>query len=320
MKSFALISDYLDDLLCTEFSVLLLMQVAAILSTRLRSSKPFACEHCSYTARNSFKLALHRKSQHLGERKYTCDRCNFETNIQKDYKVHLKLQHLAATVEKKLYSCAHCPEFRCTNLKVLDQHVIDNHKNIRKFHCEECSYSSNYLNTFRRHQKAHQGIPGSYLCPDCPKSFDVDAKLRSHMLVHTDDKNFVCDECAAKFKRKDDLKVHMRIHLPDEIRAAEKAKKLTKVCDTCGKKFEKNWKLKRHMVVHTKDSNNSFVERAAAAAPRWHSSKAEVVSEEQKFIVLNETKFVSADGKYVTTEAKFVQDRIVFNQIQFTDV
>jgi hypothetical protein len=110
----------------------------------------------------------------------------------------------------------------------------------------------------------------------------------------------------------------MRIHLPEEVRAVEKAKKLTKVCDTCGKKFEKNWKLKRHMVVHTKDSNNAFAERTTA--PRWHSSKAMAMPEEQKFIVLNEAKFVSPDGKYVTTEAKFVQDRIVFNQIQFTDV
>jgi hypothetical protein len=138
------------------------------------------------------------------------------------------------------------------------------------------------------------------------------------MLVHTDDKNFVCDECAAKFKRKDDLKVHMRIHLPDEVRAAEKARKLTKVCETCGKKFEKNWKLKRHMVVHTKDNNGgvAFGERATTtAAPRWHAAKTEAVAAammvmpevEQKFIVLNEAKFVSADGKYVTTpEAKFV--------------
>jgi ribosome biogenesis protein Tsr3 len=73
----------------------------------------------------------------------------------------------------------------------------------------------------------------------------------------------------------------MKIHLPADIRAVEKAKKLTKECETCGKKFEKNWKLKRHMVVHTKDSSNAFVELVA-------EPKAEVVvPEEQKFIVMN---------------------------------
>jgi transposase len=115
------------------------------------------------------------------------------------------------------------------------------------------------------------------------------------MLVHKDDRNFGCDECAAKFKRKDDLKVHMKIHLPADIRAVEKAKKLTKECETCGKKFEKNWKLKRHMVVHTKDSNNAFAERVAE--PSWHSIKAEdVVPEDQKFIVMNDAKSVTAES------------------------
>jgi hypothetical protein len=170
----------------------------------------------------------------------------------------------------------HCPKFLCTSRKVLDQQIIiHNHKNIRNFHCAECTYFSNYLNNFKFHQKVHQGIPANFPCPYCSKSFYLEARLRSHMLVHTDDKNFGCDECAAKFKRTDNLKAHMRIHFPADIRAVEKVQKLTKECEKCGKKFEKNWKLKRHMVVRTKDI----------------ISKAEVVAEEQVFIVLNDAKF-----------------------------
>ena len=59
----------------------------------------------------------------------------------------------------------------------------------------------------------------------------------------------------------------------------EKVKKLTKECEACGKRFEKNWKLKRHMVVHTKDI----------------ISKAEVVAEEQMFIVTNDAKFETVE-------------------------
>ena len=224
-----------------------------------------------------------------------------------------------------------------SNKKMLDQHIIEVHKNVRKYHCEECSYTSNYLNNFQRHTAAHQGIQGNFLCPQCPKSFYVEAKLRSHMLVHSDDKNFVCDECAAKFKRKDDLKVHMKIHLPDEIRAIEKAKKLTKVCDTCGKKFEKNWKLKRHMIVHNKET--TMVEKSA---PRWQSTKMITLPEEQKYIVftsdakfietvstekyitgdriLVEPKFTEGEEKFITVDGKLVTgERIVFNQIQYTE-
>jgi hypothetical protein len=131
---------------------------------------------------------------------------------------------------------AHCPEFLCINRKVLDQHNIHNHKNVRKFHCTECSYSSSYLNNFKGHPKVHQGIPANFPCPYCPKSFYLEARLRSHMLVHTDDKNFGCDECAAKFKRKENLKAHMKIHLPVDIRAVEKVRKLTKECETVREK------------------------------------------------------------------------------------
>jgi hypothetical protein len=58
-------------------------------TTRSSRLKPFACDQCAYSARTSFKLDLHRKSQHLGERKYACDMCTYETNIQKDFKVGL---------------------------------------------------------------------------------------------------------------------------------------------------------------------------------------------------------------------------------------
>ncbi len=45
--------------------------------------------------------------------------------------------------------------------------------------------------------------------------------------------------------------------------------------------------------MHTKDSNSAFVEQVA-------EPKAEVVvPDEQKFIVLNDAKFVTADGDKV---------------------
>ena len=252
-------------------------------------------------------------------------------------KMHLKRIHGLGIEGRKPHLCSHCNVFQSSNKKLLDLHIIEVHKNVRKYHCDQCNYATNYLNNFQRHQKAHMGIPGNFLCPHCPKNFYVEAKLRSHMLVHTDDKNFVCDECAAKFKRKDDLKVHKKIHLPDEIRAIEKAKKLTKVCETCGKKFEKNWKLKRHMVVHNKEAL-AVVDKTAA--PRWQSNKIIALPEEQKYIFLtNDAKMVETtekfitdriivepkigeegEQKFLTVDGKFVTaDRFVINQIQYTD-
>jgi len=299
-------------------------------------TRPFKCDSCKYCAASQIKLEVHRKAKHLGLNKYDCELCNFQTNKQSDMKAHLKTEHDVGTETKRAHTCVHCTEFRATNKKMLDQHIIDIHKNVRKYHCDQCNFSSNYINNFQRHQKAHLGITGNYLCPHCPKAFYVEAKLRSHMLVHSDDKNFVCEECAAKFKRKDDLKVHMKIHLPDEIRAIEKAKKLTKVCETCGKKFEKNWKLKRHMVVHNKDVTVPL-EKTTTTAPRWQSNKGHhqpiqefiVLTSDGKFIetattekfimdrIVVEPKFIEGEQKFIDT--KGISDKIVFSQIQYTD-
>ena len=274
--------------------------------------------------------------------KYSCGMCDFQANKQLEMKIHIKRAHDRGTEpNRRTYKCAHCTKFVATSKKMLDQHIIDDHKNVRKYHCDQCSFSSNYINNFERHQKVHLGITGNYLCPHCPKAFFVEAKLRSHMLVHSNDKNFVCDECAAKFKRKDDLKVHMRTHLPDEIRAADKAKRLTKVCETCGKKFEKNWKLKRHMVVHNKDVPVAQLEKPVAAAsamvaaPRCQAGTT--LQPIQEFIVLTsdgkiletstekfimdrivvEPKYIDGHDKFL--DAKSLTDKIVFSQIQYTE-
>ena len=109
------------------------------------------------------------------------------------------------------------------------------------------------MNVKRHVDIKHKGLLGDYMCSHCPKRFFSPAKLKSHILVHTNEKNFVCEECGAKFKRKDDLKAHSKIHDPEGLRAKENEKRMVHDCETCGKKFEKNWKLKRHRVVHAKN-------------------------------------------------------------------
>ena len=156
--------------------------------------------------------------------------------------------------EEKSYACPVCQDFTSTTKKHIDEHIISLHKDYKKYACTDCEYKSNFQMNLKRHiDIKHKGLQGDHFCSYCPKRFFSPAKLKSHILVHTKEKNFVCEECAAEFKRKDDLKSHLKIHEPDDIRAVEKARKMVHVCDTCGKKFEKNWKLQRHMVVHNKN-------------------------------------------------------------------
>jgi len=188
-------------------------------------------------------------------RQYSCKfpLCDYSSSDNKVLNDHSEKEHGAEKVVKS-YTCPACPEFISATKKNLDEHIFSLHRELKKFSCAECDYKSNFQMNVKRHiDIKHKGLSGDHLCSYCPKRFFSPAKLKSHILVHTNEKNFVCEECAAKFKRKDDLKAHLKIHEPDEIRAKEKAKKMVHVCHTCGKKFEKNWKLKRHMVVHSKN-------------------------------------------------------------------
>ncbi|EEC08210.1 zinc finger protein, putative [Ixodes scapularis] len=80
-------------------------------------------------------------------------------------------------------------------------------------------------NQVRKHIRAfhtNQRFP----CPQCPKVFPRQDKLKLHMLCHSEHREFLCALCGKQFKRKDKLKEHMRrLHGPDrEAREAARAK------------------------------------------------------------------------------------------------
>lgn len=220
-------------------------------STKEESSKRvYECKKCSYTARTKAMLSNHLK-------KHKIKHSNPES------------KKLPTIKEKRSYKCNHC-DFIAQTVRDMTKHTTYNHKDLpKKYKCDKCNFATNYVGNVEKHmKKMHLNIPGEFACSKCPSTFYVLAKLKSHMVIHSDEKNYVCDECAAKFKRKDDLKCHMKIHLPDEIRMVEKAKKLTKECPTCHKMFEKKWKLERHQKVHQKDNMVSFLERSQVPI-RW---------------------------------------------------
>lgn len=228
-------------------------------STKEQSNKKkYDCKECSYSARTKALLSNHSK-------KHKSEHSNVET------------KKLPTIKEKRRYKCNHC-DFVAKTVRELTKHTTYNHKDIpKKYKCDKCNFATNYFGNVEKHmKKMHLNIPGEYACPQCPSTFYVLAKLKSHMVIHSEEKNFVCDECAAKFKRKDDLKCHMKIHLPDEIRLVEKAKRLTKECPTCHKMFEKKWKLQRHQKVHQKDNLVTFVERSQVPM-RWEGGSKPVV-------------------------------------------
>jgi uncharacterized C2H2 Zn-finger protein len=55
---------------------------------------------------------------------------------------------------------------------------------------------------------------GLYICPfNCGRSFKRNYSAKSHVICHTNERNFKCDACGYAFGRKHDLKRHiLKIH------------------------------------------------------------------------------------------------------------
>ena len=115
----------------------------------------------------------------------------------------VKVTKLLASTKATLLS------FNSKLKKNRDDHVLSRHQELKKYSCAECEYKSNFQMNVKRHvDTKHRGLSGDHLCSYCPKSFFSPAKLKSHILVHPNEKNFVCEECGAKFVSRSGLRLH----------------------------------------------------------------------------------------------------------------
>lgn len=95
-----------------------------------------------------------------------------------------------------------------------------------------------YLND---HEKSDCGRTPIYKCEECGKTTSSKGSLKTHMKIHTGEKNHACNLCEKRFFNKTYLKIHIRTH------TGEKPFQ----CDYCDKRFVDNASKKLHSAVHT---------------------------------------------------------------------
>lgn len=149
--------------------------------------------------------------------------------------------------ESKLYTCPHC------NLQL--KAGMTNHLKWHKEHpeeiypsrstCEHCGKTFKKIGILRAHiHRMHSNMPKKFKCTyeGCQRAFKMRGELNTHLLIHTNAKNFICTECGLGFRTKMAMDSHtLRKHtnLKPSI-----------PCEECGKLFKVRSDLYSHAMTH----------------------------------------------------------------------
>lgn len=197
--------------------------IELVKSTFRRPCVKKACQLCKTVVlvfEDASKLIEHYKESHGNEvLSYHCTLCDYSSDKQQHTIDHWNNEHvsLSQIIEKfKVMKKPNDPN----NIWIGDDKLV------RSFFPKKKSDKK----------------PKEVECDVCSKKMSR-YSLKTHMLVHSDEKNYECDICQKRCRFKSAIVTHMIVHLKDKRFK----------CDLCPKSFSVRNYLEKHKYVHLKD-------------------------------------------------------------------
>ena len=195
---------------------------------------------CSYTTNSisSFKahLIMHQRKDVLKDVKKTCPVCQLSFKTLFKFKEHL-LNHAIKVGSSKVK----CHVDNCDSVvksSDLYDHVLFGHfPDQYKLKCDQCDFKTTTTSKLKTHLMVHLN-ERPFECPDCDKSFRNKVQLIEHSnIVHKSEQKHSCSECCVSFSTLSQLSKH------------QKAKHFKKTfqCQHCDSTFTSNSNLKDHI-------------------------------------------------------------------------
>ncbi|XP_067662864.1 uncharacterized protein [Haliotis asinina] len=193
--------------------------------------------------RPSFREMLQKYSAKVEEtdifkhkRKHNCTICGEVSMSSQALHKHL-MRHVGVTS----FDCEVCGKVFISTSD-LRQHLCTHEKHLKneEYKCNECSLTFAKNARLMSHKAIRHQNECGHDCKVCGKTFPTAIRLKYHMLVHSENREFHCKICEKSFKCQKYLASHMYSHSQDRPFA----------CSVCNKRYKRKQSRDVHEMKH----------------------------------------------------------------------